>query len=384
MGGEARTSHSDEFKMLETEMALRIDGAERLHRSTTAYVKWAGRRTEVLDDKEKGLPGSYLGRTMMSHGEDFESDSEYGNTLIAVGRTNERIASIQEQYTSDITATWLESLNRSLAMMKDYQLESRRLAYDTSTTKAQRSKREDFRLEEEARSSRAKFDEANEDVLRRMQDIKEAESDSLRELSAFLDAQLDFHERCADELRRAREEIMTATPSAGGYSHSSGPPSPSPSRMASFRAAPARRPPPEVPTRSQTFSRSNSVASGASAAAPPPRLERRVSSHQMVPVGNMRSQLRPIGRINTDVATSPRNGGGSNVFADGYDDETPDSGSPSPGWGPDRCASPATSHSSWGKSTTGSGSGYRKAPPPPPPCRSKKPPPPIPAKREFY
>lgn len=305
-------------------------------------------------------------------------------------------------------------------------LESRRLAYDTSTTKAQRSKREDFRLEEEARSSRAKFDEANEDVLRRMQDIKEAESDSLRELSAFLDAQLDFHERCADELRRAREEIMTATPSAGGYSHSSGPPSragsqrtpaplsprrsrpalghtysepvsrgqiyeeeyedaePPPSRMASFRAAPARRPPPEVPTRSQTFSRSNSVASGASAAAPPPRLERRVSSHQMVPVGNMRSQLRPIGRIDTDVATSQRNGGGSNVFADGYDDETPDSGSPSPGWGPDRCASPATSHSSWGKSTTGSGSGYRKAPPPPPPCRSKKPPPPIPAKREFY
>jgi hypothetical protein len=42
-------------------------------------------------------------------------------------------------------------------------------------------------------------------VFRRMQDIQEAESDSVRDLSQFLDVELEFHERCAEELRRVRK-----------------------------------------------------------------------------------------------------------------------------------------------------------------------------------
>jgi len=87
-----------------------------------AYVKWLGRRGETFEDKEKGLPVSYLGRTMVSHGEDFQDDSEYGNCLIAMGRANERIAGIQEHFVADATTTWLESLERSVAMMKEYQV----------------------------------------------------------------------------------------------------------------------------------------------------------------------------------------------------------------------------------------------------------------------
>lgn len=101
-------------------------GADRLQKSMNAYVKWLGRRGETFEDKEKGLPSSYLGRTMISHGEDFEPDSEYGNCLVAMGRANERIAGIQEHFVADATSTWLESLERSLAMMKEYQV--RRLA----------------------------------------------------------------------------------------------------------------------------------------------------------------------------------------------------------------------------------------------------------------
>lgn len=55
---------------------------DRLQKSMTAYVRWLGRRNETFEDKEKGLPGAYLGRAMVSHGEDFESDSEFGNCLI--------------------------------------------------------------------------------------------------------------------------------------------------------------------------------------------------------------------------------------------------------------------------------------------------------------
>lgn len=87
-----------------------------------SYVKWLGRRGEMFEDKDKGLPVGYMGRTMTAHGEDFEPDSEYGSCLLAMGRANERIAMLQEHYLADATATWLDSLERSLAMMKEYQV----------------------------------------------------------------------------------------------------------------------------------------------------------------------------------------------------------------------------------------------------------------------
>ena len=79
--------------------------------------------------------------------------------------------------------------------MKEYQaarkkLEQRRLAYDTSLAKVQKAKREDFRVEEELRSQKAKYEETEDDVYRRMQDIKESESESISDLTAFLDAEL--------------------------------------------------------------------------------------------------------------------------------------------------------------------------------------------------
>lgn len=338
---------------------------------------------------------------------------------------------MQEQYSAEVTSTWLESLNRNLAMMRDYQnarkkLESRRLAYDSSVAKAKRSKREDYRLEEEVRTSKAKYEEASDDVFRRMQDIKEAETDNLRELTAFLDAQLEFHDRCAEELRRARgdlDNIGLAPRGGGSYRYGSSPPTtrsrkssyadrvpqdiyeeyePEPERPRVVSRGSTRRPPPEVPSRPAALSRASSIASSIapsiapsytssysqhSSRAPPERgyssAERQnqaVSSN----VANLRSQLRPTGRMNTEPATTPRD----DVFAD-YEDASSDDSAGSARWGGQaRSVSPATSMSSWSRasgSTSGGGvGGYRKAPPPPPPSRAKKPAPPVPPKREMY
>lgn len=79
---ENRTAHSEEFKALEAEMALRIDGMERLHKSMNAYVKWTSRREELAGDRERAVPGGHVGRVMVGHGEEFEADSEFGNSLI--------------------------------------------------------------------------------------------------------------------------------------------------------------------------------------------------------------------------------------------------------------------------------------------------------------
>ncbi|CAK7567121.1 MAG: hypothetical protein SEPTF4163_005083 [Sporothrix epigloea] len=426
MGGEAKTAMTDEFKTLEMEMSLRADGMDRLQKSMTAYVKWVGRRGETFEDKEKGLPISYLGRTMTSHGEDLEHDSEFGSCLTSLGRANERMASAQEQYVSDATATWLESLERNLAMLKEYQtarkkLENRRLAYDASISRMQKAKRDDFRIEEELRTNRAKYEESNEDVMRRMQDVKDAEADSIRDLTSFLDCELNFHERCAEELRRVKRTwpgAATAAAAANGtlpsaYSGRSrsntarsynnertsyggnraGPgadssylddePEPLPVRMPIRSSNRVSGSPPDQSARpSVGRARSYQPSSGTSSAAPTTYSTYNgnlsvVSS--AAAATSLRTGLRPIGRVQTHSGIGHSNG---NVFADDNDDTASGSSGSSPEWG-ERSASPATGFGSVSRSTSSLavGSTGRKAPPPPPPNRAKKPPPPVPAPR---
>lgn len=70
----------------------------------------------------------------------------------------------------------------------------------------QKAKREDFRVEEELRTQKIKYEEASEDVLRRMQDIKESEADSTMDLGMFLEAQLEYHDRCRDVLLQLKND----------------------------------------------------------------------------------------------------------------------------------------------------------------------------------
>jgi hypothetical protein len=80
------------------------------------------------------------------------------------------------------------------------------LAYDTAVSKMEKSRREDFRAEEEARSQKVKYEEANEDVVRRMQDIQENESESVNDLTDFLDAQLEYYSRCYEAMQQLKQQ----------------------------------------------------------------------------------------------------------------------------------------------------------------------------------
>ena len=70
----------------------------------------------------------------------------------------------------------------------------------------QKQKREDFRVEEELRAQRVKYEESNEDVLRRMTDIQESEADSVAELTAFMEAELEYHDRCREVLLNIKRQ----------------------------------------------------------------------------------------------------------------------------------------------------------------------------------
>lgn len=128
-----------------------------------------------------------------------------------LGRTQERLARTQETYITAATSSWLESLERSLVQMKEYQaarkkLETRRLAFDASLAKIQKAKKEDFRTEEELRSQKAKYEEAEDDVHRRMEDIRDMDPDTVADLGSFLDAQLAYHDKCREALLQLRDQ----------------------------------------------------------------------------------------------------------------------------------------------------------------------------------
>ncbi|KAK3061755.1 hypothetical protein LTS18_005516 [Coniosporium uncinatum] len=341
---------------------------------------------------------------MISHGQDFDHDSQFGNCLISLGRANEAISRKQETYNVGATSTWLESLERSLAQMKEYQaarkkLEQRRLAYDASLAKMQKAKREDFRVEEELRAQKAKYEETSEDVYRRMMDIKEAEVESVNDLSAFLEAELTYYDSCREVLMNLKRQ-WPGTQSNGGSGYDRDARRPNRSRSNTTHSYSDRfsaveeedyRPEPKLmipkfatrtaphsrdhspaltsPSR-PTFDRRNTTEVAGHRDYSPvgmPRLTRIPTESSVITMG--RSQLRPVSR---------------DVFDDPSSEYTGNSSSPDR-YNGDYMDSPATSvgsrSASW--SVTGDGAGgIRKAPPPPPPSRAKKPaPPPPPMKR---
>ena len=223
-----------------------------------------------------------------------------------------------------------------------------------------------------------------------MQDIKEAEADSVAALNDFLDAELDYYERCAEELRRARETLSGPHGGTVRYGHSS-PPRVQPTRPAArSRSNTARSwqdPRPnavyEEPEHEPAPPRLRNAQSGfrAPPPPPPPQSSRPPMARSSTMEGrhlprSTAAPPLPLTRVRTDGTAY---GGRDDVFAD---DASTASGSGSPDMG-ERSLSPATSYGSLNRSTTALGA--KKAPPPPPPVnRAKKPgPPPVPARKDH-
>lgn len=61
-------------------MLTHLVGMERLNKAMAAYVRAISKRSEG-EDKEKLFPIGNLGGVMVAHGEDFASNSEYGQCL---------------------------------------------------------------------------------------------------------------------------------------------------------------------------------------------------------------------------------------------------------------------------------------------------------------
>ena len=307
-------------------------------------------------------------------------------------------------------------------------LETRRLAYDAAFSKMQKAKKEDFRAEEELRSQKVKYEETSEEVYRRMEDIKESESESIADLTDFLDAELEYYDRCREILLQLKQEwpagyavlnsdgnfdLLTGcreSDSARKLSRSRSNTAYSyPERHQGVEDDTRRRPAPPPPQPERPWSRpSDRIVSNSVPQSPkreyagydfginrpgfnrsttfegPVHVHRDVSPaaaqrmarvpSDSLSIRTQKAQLRSVNRLQTDCYDDPSDTStfysNSTSSPDRYFDESVPSPATSHGSGPSRTFSSGTLNSMNGK----------KAPPPPPP-RSKKPPPPPPTKR---
>lgn len=249
-------------------------------------------------------------------------------------------------------------------------------------------------------------------MYRRMQDIVESEKENIDGMYAFLEAELNFHDRARECLLQLKRNWPTPT------SATSRPTPPNRSRSSTldrFRAAETLEeedlpPPPPRPFRSHANSNASSPGRELPGFDWTPRnaLSRTTTAESTTPARpnlgrNATADSATLFRQPTPLrAIRPRQSSASDVFSDPVDDGI--SSSPDKYWENERSSSPATSvtgagsyssslsrNTSWengsakgfGASVSGNVAGLqsKKAPPPPPPSRNTKPAPPPPPKR---
>ncbi|KAH7882708.1 hypothetical protein F5I97DRAFT_1939301 [Phlebopus sp. FC_14] len=204
----------DELKELEQDIELRKQGISR-YVAAEDYHHVLSKKKESLasGEAEKLLPLDALGIVMVTHGEEFGNDSAFGTSLVKLGRAHCKIATLQEAYALTFRDTFISSCERFAQDIKDYEhqrkkLESRRLSYDAAISKLEKIKtskkekeKERREVEDELQRCRLRFEETSEDVRSRIQAIQENEIQQHRELTTFLDIQLNFSKQYFDVLQ---------------------------------------------------------------------------------------------------------------------------------------------------------------------------------------
>ncbi|KAJ3922203.1 hypothetical protein F5877DRAFT_75460 [Lentinula edodes] len=222
-----KTVISEEFKELEQDVELRRGGVERLFLASKGYHHSLTKKKDnlALDDPEKLLPLDTLGIVMITHGEEFGGDSEFGACLTKLGRAHCKIATLQETYAITFHDTFMASIEKFGDEIKEFdqmkkKLESRRLSYDAAISKVEKLKngkkdkeKERKEAEEELESAQARYEETAEDLRAQMHLIQENEIDQTREMTAFLDLELNYVEQYLEVLKDVKSEwsISSAT-----------------------------------------------------------------------------------------------------------------------------------------------------------------------------
>ncbi|TFK37555.1 hypothetical protein BDQ12DRAFT_666840 [Crucibulum laeve] len=213
-----KSTATEEFRELEKDIELRRIGAERLLMASEGYYRALSKKkiNEAFNDTDKLLPIDTLGVIMILHGEQFGEDSTFGNSLVNLGRAHCQVATLQEAYALTFKDTFMSSIQGLSEEIKEYEavkrkLESKRLSYDAAVNKLEKlkgSKKDKDRREAEDEMERAKqrYEETAEDVRAHMEVIQDNELNQQKELTSFLDLEVNFVQNYLEVLQGVKAD----------------------------------------------------------------------------------------------------------------------------------------------------------------------------------
>ncbi|XP_051827877.1 endophilin-A2 isoform X4 [Antechinus flavipes] len=168
--------------------------------------------------KNPGYPQSegLLGECMIRYGKELGDESNFGDALLDAGESMKRLAEVKDSLDIEVKQNFIDPLqNLCDKDLKEIQhhlkkLEGRRLDFDY------KKKRQGKIADEELRQAMEKFEESKEVAETSMHNLLETDIEQVSQLSALVDAQLDYHRQAvqildelADKLKRRMREASS-------------------------------------------------------------------------------------------------------------------------------------------------------------------------------
>ena len=153
-----------------------------------------------------------LAAAFEAYGAILPQDSPYGNALTKASAVYSEAGKAQAQLAEQLIGGFLAEINGACASHKDFEkleskLSNRRLDYDAKLNKVQKSKKEDTKLEEEARVAQEKYVETLEAVTEQMIALNSQDEDQLALFSKLVDDHVKYHEECASKFRNLQSIV---------------------------------------------------------------------------------------------------------------------------------------------------------------------------------
>ncbi|XP_036168478.1 endophilin-A2 isoform X3 [Myotis myotis] len=226
VGGAEGTKLDDDFKEMEKKVDVTSKAVVEVLARTIEYLQpnpASRAKLSMLNTvskirgqvKNPGYPQSegLLGECMIRHGKELGGESNFGDALLDAGESMKCLAEVKDSLDIEVKQNFIDPLqNLCDKDLKEIQhhlkkLEGRRLDFDY------KKKRQGKIPDEELRQALEKFEESKEVAETSMQNLLETDIEQVSQLSALVDAQLEYHRQAVqilDELasklkRRMRE-----------------------------------------------------------------------------------------------------------------------------------------------------------------------------------
>ncbi|XP_053435627.1 endophilin-A2 isoform X1 [Nycticebus coucang] len=229
VGGAEGTKLDDDFKEMEKKVDVTSKAVTEVLARTIEYLQpnpASRAKLTMLNTVSKirgqvkspgyPQPEGLLGECMIRHGKELGGESNFGDALLDAGESMKRLAEVKDSLDIEVKQNFIDPLQSLCEKdLKEIQhhlkkLEGRRLDFDY------KKKRQGRIPDEELRQALDKFEESKEVAETSMHNLLETDIEQVSQLSALVDAQLDYHRQAvqildelADKLKRRMREASS-------------------------------------------------------------------------------------------------------------------------------------------------------------------------------